>query len=1447
MRIAFDFDGQRMIRDIHAADDSTTLQDLLIKVGLADTLAADIYIDDTRTELDAPLNEVKLLEGSVISSRPNTMAADFSGWTASISGGLSSGEIIELPRHRRVLLGRSPHADIRLETQSASWEHASFEVENDDQSGSAVRIRDSESTNGTFVNGETVPSDEDGTLISDTAIITVGGVSILLRPDFSEHKAPKPGSLHNLTSSHTAPFNRPPRPGRPAEHPPATVPERKTVPPASKFSYVTVIAPLLMAGAMVMMMGNARYALFALLSPVMAIGMWFEQKRRHKKNLAEEEARFSQALLEFKDQLAQTSAQEAARLREWVPDTTVVMRTARFPTTRLWQRRAQDEEVLALNAGTGENYWKPELPRGTNVSRLDKEARAIYEANKLAAAPVIADLSNAGVVGIVGNRQGALALARSLVVQAATHIGPADLRIAVFCDRGRADSWGFTSWLPHTRRHGSNDQELWLSDQNERSKALLKDLKAATDATIPGLTLMVVDSEVLTEGRDAPARSLLGHGRSVETGYKSPGPAMHKISGIVIATEEHYLPAACNTVIHVRDDAEATVEQRHAQQSVDNVTISGLSEACAEHAAQDLARFDDPELVVPGAGLPSLAKLPDLLGLQQINAGQIRKLWASSKGFETPIGISEAGIMSLDLVKDGPHGLVGGTTGSGKSEFLRSMVAGLAARNAPDKLNFILVDFKGGAAFAACEALPHTIGTISNLDEQLATRALESLEAEMERRQRLFAAAGEDIDNLDAYLKTDPEEPMPRLLLVIDEFAMLAKEFPDVLKSLVSVGAVGRTLGVHMILATQRPAGVVTEDILANTNLRVALRVQSREDSNNVIGVPAAASISRKQMGRSYVKLGQDDITAVQTALVTGRAVISSGPTLQALEPGHFGSAGTTPVNTNTVLSQDSDLDLLIEAINEANDELGLKKPRFVWPEALGQRVELQGFESVSGTGVEAIHTAGGFEDDILKVALRDEPQLQRQTATGWNLREGNLLLVGIPGSGTSTTLCSLALTAALNVDPDELDLMVLDLGAGALRPLAHLPHTLAYVGTDQGSKERQARFLRFVGNELSARKADPRRRKKTVILVDGFVALREEFDAYGSAGSLMEQFMRAYAEGPALGLHFAVTSSINNRVPTAMNAITTQKWVFKLSDYHEYSALGIKKGNVPAPVPGRCVSINELLQMHVASVNADLSDAVALIDERWGHRPARPPVIRNLPTELTPAQLGAVPSLTGEPWKIPVGISESDLSPVFLEIYPQEHVLIGGPARSGKSTLLMALAQLLQEVPVGGLQHPEVWAICDKRSPLSAAGLDKVCATNGDISGFVNDLLFLDGPRFLLIDDVEKLDDQGSAIENLLKSGPEGVCVIAAGRSAELRSLYSWQKILRSYGTGVLLQPDPYKDQPIFGIDMPGKTPVALTPGRGYAHSGGHITLIQSISPSAPEHKGATTDHQFL
>ena len=1460
MRVLIDLDERRFECEVARAAAATTLTDLVAAAG-GPHLAPDeaVYVNEAEVRGSTPVSELVLLEGSRISRRPWQVPHRVPGWSVTLAGGQRTGGVVDVPQGREMLIGRSPQADLTLPTESASWDHCRLRREDD-----GLRVLDGGSTNGTLVNGERVG--EAGVLVTGTATITAGGTVLLLRPALEESPAPAPGSLHNLTPAATAPFNRPPRPGRAPAGDPLVPPSRKDVPPAGKFSVITVLAPLVMAAAMVLILRDMRFAMFAMLSPVMAVGMWFEQKRRYARNLKEEDARFAGALEEFEEQIRQAAAEETARRHRMIPDPATVVRRPALPATSLWQRRADADDFLALHAGTGDVPWRPELDRSAST-RLDSEVKDSLAAARLQAAPVLVDLTDAGVVGMVGPREGTLALARSLVAQAAVHVGPADLTIGVFCDAGRADEWEWASWLPHTRQTGSSTGERWMSAHRETGVAMLRSLKdSVAELPTPAL-LVVLDSEVLTEGRDAPARALLGMGRSAPGGYVNPQQRPPRVAGIVIATSEEQLPASCTTIIRVGADAAATVEQPEDLTRVEDVILAGLDEEEALSCAMRVAHFDDPELSVPGASLPPLVRLPELLDYDRPDAATISRLWQAATGISTPIGTGENGILTLDLVKDGPHGLVGGTTGSGKSEFLRSLVAGLAARTDPTRLNFILVDFKGGAAFKACERLPHTIGTISNLDEQLADRALRALEAEMERRQRVFAAAGEGVDNLSAYLATNPAEPMPRLLLVIDEFAMLAKDFPDVLKALVSVGAVGRTLGVHMILATQRPAGVVSDDILANTNLRVALRVQSREDSNNVIGVPAASAIGRAQMGRAFVKLGQDDITPVQTALVTGQALVGGGPAVDVREVRRFGVPAPSAAPARSAASDENDLDLLIDAVVQANTEAGYAAPRQVWPEALGERVELAGFLARPDAGTSAEPASGGPSPDgtvadgaaadgaaaeataaqplaaalpqvgsvqgnTVLVTVVDEPDLQRQSPSGWDMSVGNLMLMGVAGSGTSTTLASIALALAKDTDPASLDLMILDMGSRELEPLKDLPHTVAYVGTGAGAKEQQARFLRHLNTELENRRANPDRGRRTVVLLDGLASLRDEFQDF-EGQQMMALLYRAYADGPALGLSFAVSTTRAKAVPSAMNEVTLQKWLFRLADTYDYSSLGVRGKEIPAPLPGRCVDPRTALQMHVATPGIGMAAAVEQVRQGWAQAPAKAPAIRRLPSNVTLQELAVEPRLDAEPWLVPVGLQEADLSPAFLEIYEGEHALVAGPARSGKSTLLLALAGAVRGKPTS--RGPaQVWAICDRRSPLAlaGAGLDRVAVGADEVPALLASLRLERGTVFLLIDDAERFDDGDQSIAGVVASGQPGLCIIASGRAADLRSLYShWSKTVRKSRLGVLLQPDVNYDGELLGAVVPRKAPVALTAGRGYLSVGGQMALIQSMS----------------
>jgi S-DNA-T family DNA segregation ATPase FtsK/SpoIIIE len=267
--------------------------------------------------------------------------------------------------------------------------------------------------------------------------------------------------------------------------------------------------------------------------------------------------------------------------------------------------------------------------------------------------------------------------------------------------------------------------------------------------------------------------------------------------------------------------------------------------------------------------------------------------------------------------------------------------------------------------------------------------------------------------------------------------------------------------------------------------------------------------------------------------------------------------------------------------------------------------------------------------------------------------------------------------------------------------------------------------------------------------------------------------------------------------------------------------------------VPGRFVSSRTKLQGHIAAPPGGLDQAVAQAAARWPGRSAKPTVIGRLPTSIAPAGLGAAATLTGEPWRLPVGIGESDLSPAFLETYEGEHVLIAGPVRSGKSSLLLALIEVVRAAAAADGEPIQVWGLCGRRSPLAgAAGLDRVVVGAEEVTELVAAMRVQPGRLVLFIDDAEQFGDDDGAIASLL-TGLPGLLIIAAGRADELRTLYThWTKTLRKSRCGVLLQPNLDYDGDLLGARIPRRTPVALTTGRGYLVSGGEVRFVQCLSP---------------
>ncbi len=904
--------------ELRLGRDDATVGDLLDALPDAAD-ARGIVIDGRFCHVDLALSEIGLYEGARI--HPADGAPD-------------NGEIVTAPLELRVIagfdagrrmalspggivVGRDPDCDLVLGDEGVSRRHLRVQPS---PGGLRATVSDLESINGTWVEGRRIRQPTD---VEPDTVFEAGDVAFTIAPQ-SPGLALDPVRQASLAG--TIAFNRPPRSRSRAPDEPLSVPEEPRETQRPRFSVASAVGPLILGAVMVVVLHSIIYALFMLLSPVLVIGSWIEQRRHASRSSRGDQRDYADKLETFTREVARRQAAELARRRDAFPDLAGICRRAAAPDPRLWERRPDDDDFLSLSAGFGEVPFRPALAERHAPAGAAEVVLAEHGSLQLAPVPVA--LHNGGVVGIVGERDQALALARALICQAAVLHGPADLTLAVFTEQPAREDWDWVKWLPHARDAGGGAGGL-LAVGTTAGAALASEL-ADRDPDDPRRVLAVLDSPELIEGRGAAGRALLRAGE--------------KFSGIVLARSSERLPAACTTVIELADEAgEARLQRPQVGERIDPVLVAGVSGATARACALALARFEDADLQLAGGALPGDVACSRCCSVAAADGAELRERWRSS-GRQTTLAatfaLSEDGPLAIDLVADGPHGLIAGTTGAGKSELLRSLVAALAAEHPPSRVNFVLVDYKGGSAFAECAELPHTVGMVTDLDEHLGERALLSLEAELRYRERVLREhRASDLIEHDRLVADGRAEPLPRLLVIIDEFATLAAELPDFVPSLVGIAQRGRSLGVHMILATQRPSGAVNENIRANTNLRVCLRVQTPQDSTDVIDSPAAAKIPRTQPGRAQVRLGPSELVPVQTALVTGTT--ASGPSAAvAMQPFVLGEHGAAQRRRSGHRGPRRTSSGLVAAANDAC--AGAEPPRRPWLAPLPGEVDLE-------------------------------------------------------------------------------------------------------------------------------------------------------------------------------------------------------------------------------------------------------------------------------------------------------------------------------------------------------------------------------------------------------------------------------------------------------------------------------------------------------------------------
>lgn len=1253
--------------------------------------------------------------------------------------------------------------------------------------------------------------------------ITIGATLLDLAP-----YEPPDAALHPSQDGAGIDFNRPPR---------LLPPERMTrfqlpVPPAAgerrPLPLVMAIVPVVMGVAMAVFMRQVYMLALSALSPVMLIGNHMTERKHGRKSHAQRMAEYREHKARIERDAREALDAERVARRADCPDPAAVLSIASGPRRRLWERRRTDPDYLLLRAGTAD------LPSAVELTdpEQDEHRRQVFW--QVPDAPVTIPLPQRGVLGVAGPGETPRAIVRWLVAQAATLHSPNDLQICLLTDSSGEASWEWGRWLPHCRPRSGQNCAALIGNDAESVAARIAELLAIVTARHKALRentaaqlRFETDIVVVFDG-SRKLRSLPG---AIQVLREGPQVGVY---AICLDADERLLPAECHAVAVVAPDG-LRVQQMMAA-TIRGVRPDHVSPGWCARLARAMAPIRDVSDDGDAAGLPDSSRLLDVLRLEPPAAETIASRWqAGGRSTLAVIGESYDGPFGIDIRRDGPHGLIAGTTGSGKSELLQSIVASLAVANRPDEMTFVLVDYKGGSAFKDCVQLPHTVGMVTDLDSHLVERALVSLSAELTRREHILAGAGaKDIEDyqilLDRELRGGPGRdrrlaPMPRLLIVIDEFASMVRDLPDFVTGLVNIAQRGRSLGIHLILATQRPSGVVSADIRANTNLRIALRVTDREESDDVIGARDAAYISKSTPGRAYVRLGHASLIPFQAGRVGGRrpgtaAAVTVRPWLARVDWANLGRPEPArPAARQREEEEITDLKVLVGQIQRAVRGLRIPPQHSPWLPALPPSLQLADIRG---------ENTGPFGIEDLPVR-----QLQRPATLSLNTFS-HLMAAGAPRTGRSQLLRTIAGALAMDYGCADVHMYAIDCGNGALLPLTELPQCGAVVTRTQ--TERAVRLLRRLGAELSRRQellaesgfadvAEQRaavspasRLPHIVVFLDrweGFTATLGDLDG----GSLTEAVTRILGEGASAGIHLVMTGD-RSLLAGRISALCEEKLVFKLAEKEDYALAGLRPRDMPDEIPpGRAFRTGSGVEIQVALLAPDASgqgQAAALREiaascaARDGSVPAsrRPFRVDVLPSRITFAEAWRLrPAAgTGPLWGL-VGVGGDELTALGPDLGDGVPAfIVAGPPKSGRSTILAAMARSFLAAGT-----PVILA-APRPSPLRAlAGADGVLrlyeGDNLDEEEFAAALAEAGGRCAVLIDDAEMLRDCDASVElgKIVSFGGDcGRALVLAGDADSICAGFSgWQVDAKRARRGCLTGPRTLPEGDLVGVRL--------------------------------------------
>lgn len=1293
----------------------------------------------------------------------------------------------------------------------------------------------------------------------------------------------------------------------PAPREPVQLPQRKIeipvpaqAPPAPPTLnwWTTILPPMLMLiGAIAGALISAQSLLIMIPMFVMSLGFpianlfgLHSQRRAYQQQLHHREQAYRQKLAEIRQQLETLARQQRQALDEAYPSLKELHQIAQAADKRLWTRRPVDADFLALRIGTGEGLpsFVVEPPRYVNLEdTLVAEGAALAsEFQKLENLPYLLSLASTGSLAIGGKSTAIYPLARRLILDLLVHHSPQDIQLIVLADTREAMAeWEWLKWAPHTDALNPEKRVSFMAfdpaaiertmefvmEEYHRRRSQGQEWQAS-GRKVGGQTafvLLVDDSGTLRQRTDM--RTLAEWG--------------HEVSIYPIFIGGRDWPRECQARLDAVDDSHFRFVKTGSSTGEPQIGMyeSASIQDC-EHIVRALAGWivSKGETRIP---LPESVRLSRVLGVDALSPEAIQHAWSAhfepEDLLQFPIGIyarrDRLDLAVLNLLpaayggKDAYHTILIGTTGSGKSEFMKSLVFGAAVRYPPSILNFFFMDFKGGAAFNIFSELPHVSGIVTNLSPELVERGLDSIRNEIERRQSEFAAAdpaNKRIQNIWDYNRANPDHPMPHLILFLDEFARGLSDFPRLRETLDVLVRQGRSLGMYLILANQDVNSEV-DKLLNNVGWRIALKVAKPEEMHIIdrfLPSPVRA-------GQGYLRLssGGSEIIEFQAGYGGFPAQTESASSQgegfciyeveadgtyrevwrERIAPTAAASEASAP---RTLLKEE---ELILRNIRQAAEALQVKPAKRIYLDPLPAIIPLD--QVLEEAGVQRAFQEKKWQrsEDLLHVVAHwgklDLPEqcLQETLALDFDEKDGHLWMVGAPKSGLDMALGSLLFSLALRYTPEQVQFYLLELGAGELVQFELLPHTGALISPQRDSpqeNERLNRLLNLLEREMQERAQRTRTKKGAPILPALFVVINSFAELRANFPDEVERLTRFVRDGSRLGIHFIITAARGPELTRSIAGMIARRLVLQLANKDDYvDVVGKLVPPLTQNIPGRGYWVDDgIALVQVASPPPNLEEQIQAMRKAWKGRLPQP--VQILPSTIALTELLKENKPAKGEVRLPVGIAYETLQMVVPSLYENPFWLILGPRESGKSNFLASAARSLLEQDASRAWTIRAYAL--RRSPLTSL-LEKfpTVIVQNTAEGIIRDLQELTAllkesrtpegkSLLLLIDDLgfafqpgretlaQALNALGAALETA-----HGVVLMASGLLEELRMQLASPlvKLLRQNRTGVVLSKDT-NEADWLGASIPLEyRRMDLPLGRGFFIHKGRLQLVQT------------------